>query len=136
VDAAQPIHILAMVICDSVARDDLTRRLTIINTLSGYVVDAFPATLTPFAVYLAMSEVHQPAILRISVVNEADEILFETEEGYVAASNPTIPVEFVMRFSGVVIEAPGDYFLRLTADGVYIVERRLGIALAKKERPE
>ena len=125
-----------MVTCDTVARDDATGKLTIINTLVGYTVAAFPATLPPFAVYLAMSEIHLLTPLKIYVVNTLDEIMFETEKSFVSAPHPMALVEHVMRFKGVVIPAAGDYFLRLTAADQYIMESRLGIRAAKKEFPE
>ncbi len=64
--------------------------------------------------------------LDLRIVNTEDDVIYELPPTMVEATDPLYTLEFDSRFTDVNIEKPGDYFIRILADGVYIMDVRFG----------
>jgi hypothetical protein len=130
--APLPINLTALVICDTISTDDLTGRVSALNIFHSLFAPDFPHELPPVAVYFSFSEVRRRVALLLELVDSEDNVL-QSIPTEVIAPDPVAVVHGSVRFVGVKIEGPGSYFVRLFANGVYIMEKRLFVYEARRE---
>jgi hypothetical protein len=128
---AQPITVTAMILCDGVARDDLAGKTTIVGCSTGFRVEEMPTVLPPFAVYLMFSDVTRKVRLDFRIVTQSDDVIYELPPAIANTTDPLLPMESDPRFTNVKVEEVGDYFIRLLADGVFIMDLRFKVALGQ-----
>jgi hypothetical protein len=118
-----------MILCDGVAIDQFTGKATILGVTGGFRVAQVPEVLPPFAVYIVFSDVTRKVRLDIQIVTLDEEVIHAYPPTMVEASEPLASIEFDARFTDVSIPTTDDYFVRLLADGVYMMDLRFNVAL-------
>ena len=119
---------IAIVVCDQVYEDLMSRRKTILGTISRFVVDEFPATLPPFSVFVAMSfEGSGRSLINFQIVDDDDDEI----EG----SRQSVGVEFiglsatdvVLKVPEIVVKSPGPIWVQIFSGNRLVVECRITI---------
>ncbi|HEX8915416.1 MAG TPA: hypothetical protein VF796_23890 [Humisphaera sp.] len=125
VQAGQPI-VLAMVICDAIYADPATGKRTLLGLFGQTASAQFPLVVPQLSVYLAMTDVHgrTPVQVRLVDANEERPAVF-VAEGFAEADDPLAVIETSWFAQQVVLPAPGEYRLQLSANGRLLMERRL-----------
>ncbi len=120
-----------MIICDGVAIDDAV--LPVKPPLLAVPVDSASRISRPYFLLLPctsfFSEVTRKVRLDLRIVTTDDDVIYELPPTMVDATDPLYTLEFDPRFTDVNIEKAGDYFIRLLADGVYIMDVRFTVWL-------
>jgi hypothetical protein len=137
-DHAKPIP-LALIVCDYIHTDPLTRRRTLLGLHHVRPFQAFPTPPVPLGVYASMTEYtgKVPVSLRIVDAEEARPPVYEHSMELPGEMNPLVTVECDFNIRSISFPEPGDYRVQLLAEGVAIIERKLRIdrVMARKPPP-
>ena len=122
--AAKPT-VLAMVPCRDVRRETPQSFATIVEATWSVRCDWIPARFTEFKVYIAITEVHDPAGFRLRW-GPAD----QSERGYgmnltVDTKSPLDAREIIADLKGWEITSPGQWVLDLYWQGQILMSRRI-----------
>ncbi len=123
--AEEPIHILAMIVCDAIARDECTGRLTAQGLFINLIRPSFPYVHESVAVYAAMSDVRGNVAVRVQLVNSDGAVIVPGHNMALRTASPVDECQFVARMLGVKFEKPGIYYVQLFANDAFIMERRI-----------
>jgi hypothetical protein len=122
--APLPVNVTSLLLCETVAKDEFTGRVSALNIFHSLVASDFPHELPPVTVYFCFSEVRRHVALLLQFVDSEDNVL-QSIPTEASTPGPLSVVHGNIRFVGVKIERPGSYSVRLFANGVYIMEKRL-----------
>ncbi len=132
VESATP-YTLAMIVCDSVHKDQATGKCTILGSFSSVSAKKFPAVHPSLAVYVAITDGRGKTPLRLCLVSvDEDDILFEGEVE-VDFEDPRAVLELVFVVANIGFPKEGEYRFQLFSGTVPLLERRL-VVLGLKER--
>lgn len=122
---------LALVICDGVHIDPLTRKYSLLGTFSALRGAEFPMVVEKLVVYLAMTDVRGviPFELRIVRVSpdDASEWLTFTTQGELYSDDPLAVAELALTVHGVQFPTSGEYRIQFFACDQFVMERRLSV---------
>ena len=126
VKSQSPPLVLSMVVCDAAWTDPGTGKRTLLGVFSHSASPAFPFAMPQLTIYLALTAVRGRTPLQVRLVDaaEARPAVF-VAEGLADAPDPLAVVETVWAAQNVVLPAPGEYRLQLSAGGRLLLERRL-----------
>lgn len=115
----------ALVLCDSVWRDPISGRVTLVGVLQAFEVDSFPANTPPFSVWLQVTDGNgRLAIQLVLQYLPTDSLDAETIVAVSLSLNfddPNAVREHVSRFeAGIALKSEGRYRMLLTADDTTI----------------
>jgi hypothetical protein len=132
--AVPPPEVLALVVADTVHRDDETGKVYIIGTRFTIHARAFPWTHPRIAAYMALVEGRGEVKLEIRVVDMDEGNPIAQTEVMVTFPDPLDELDLAIFLSDVVFPEPGEYRLQLYADDQFLRERRLSLIL--RENPD
>jgi hypothetical protein len=129
-----PPLVQSMILADHVHQDSLTGKKTILGTHNGIISNKFPAK-QGFCVYIAITEGHGPAMLRMRIV-DVDDVIGPIHESIlpVDMSDPNRVYEITFSIAAV-FPAPGNYRIQLFVDNDFLREVRLRVALRQPNLP-
>jgi hypothetical protein len=117
---------IALLICESVIEDTRTRNKTIINTFNGITARKFPMRRHQMTVFISLSNGNGKVPLTLSFVKDekdCDKVQFEFQVE-ATFNNPLEVLELGVDLRHVPFPEPGDYSIRLYADGELLTQRR------------
>ncbi len=125
---------LALLVCDQIITDQLTRKQSLIGLFSKVHAVGFPTAHPQLAVYVALTDGHGETELIIRIVdsNESRPPIVEGK-GKVNFKDPRAVANLALQFQGLTFPEPGQYRVQLLAHGELLREARL--ELIKLERP-
>jgi hypothetical protein len=119
---------LAMVICDAVYEDPITRKKTILGTFSALSVDEVPALIPQICAYAALTDTRGMCEVRAVIVDADEENPPLAEEKYLLEfSGPLTVLEIVFAFTGVLFPSEGVYRVQLFAGDQLLIERKISV---------
>lgn len=124
-----PPSCLAFVIADAIWRDPGTGKRTILGCFSAIHAREFPAAHGQLALYIALTEGRGTVPLEVRLVRVDAE---DEEIAKVAADiefrDPRMILEVDLHVRGLVFPMPGEYRFQVSAQGEFLIERRLVVA--------
>src|SRR5262245_19711844 len=115
---------LAMVVCDGFWRDPYTGKHTLIGTFSAIGGPNFPVVHPIVTVYVALTDGRGKTLLKLQLTDLDDEHapIFELEQE-VDFTDARMMCEICFQAGGVTFPSPGEYRLKLFANGEFVIER-------------
>ena len=109
--------VLAINICDTVIRDELTKKVSLIGLFSLIASSNFPCTHPLMHIYLALTEGHGKHDMEVRLIREEDEKLVMGVAGSVEFANPLQVAELNLMWQNVIFEKPGEYSVQVFCKG-------------------
>jgi hypothetical protein len=128
-DAPAPLNLHAMILCGNAVADPVTRQWCVLNIFERWKLPSFPATVPPFFVYIEISELRPNTAMNMQVVDASGEVIFPGQETTIGNPAPDTLAQCGIQLTGVKVESPGLYTVRLTANRQFVAERRLWFTL-------
>jgi hypothetical protein len=121
--------VVDFVLCDGVARDLLTGRLSLLGLMGTVKVKGFPARVT-FGVFVRLRNVRESVPLHFEIVDSDGNVVSGTSEAELPKPADLFQdVVTMVQFRDVEIFGEGVYFVQLWRRERYIMDRRLEIEL-------
>jgi hypothetical protein len=136
-DPPKPL-VLAINICDTVIRDELTHKVSLIGLFSIIQAVSFPCTHPLMCIYVALTGGHSSRELEIRLVRNEDDQPIISMSGPVEFTNPLQVHELNFIWQNVMFERPGDYTVEVCCakDSVALGHRKFSvIQMAAKSLP-
>lgn len=134
--ATQPIRhtkpvALALVICDSLYRDQSGKR-ALVGLFSRILARDFPAPHHKMCVFVSLTEVYPGTTFEIDMVNaETDQPVFHAKLPPPPQTfGPSEIVEIDGEFQNLVFPEPGTYYIRFFANDEILIQRPFIVAKA------
>ncbi len=125
-------EMLALLICESVIEDSLSKNKTIVSTFNKIIYKAYPARHDRLAAFLSMTGGHGDYELKMRIVHAdaapGEDMLLEVG-GQVVFANPLAVVELTLDLRGLTIPRPGVYAIQVVIDGDVVKQRRFEASL-------
>jgi len=122
-----PPVLLSVVAGEGLHRSLGTGRFSLLNILLGVGVEALPLTLPTLGVYVAVTEVVRDTHINVQLVTPGGDELAVGLGWNLKGGDPLVIHEMGTEFVGVTFRAPGDYALRVLADGDMLNEWRIRV---------
>ncbi len=127
----EPPIILAFLLCDHVWQNPDVGTYRILDTFSGVGGFRFPLTRRSLTVFFVLTNGHGSHKLRLELV-DVDEVrkpifVAEADLHFV---DPRQVVEQAIAFKNVTFPEPGEYRLKLSVGGEFLMERKLEVTQA------
>lgn len=120
-----PPLVLAIVICDQIIRDELTKKLTLIGVFSSITGPRLPVVLSSMHVYAALTGGRGELRSRIRIEHLASEQVVFEAEGPLAFRGPQQVVELNVKLPQVTFPQWGPYAVSLYAGPTFLGSRKL-----------
>ena len=128
--------VTAFVLCDHVHQDPETRKLTVLGTCTKFAVThRLPARCEHVGVYARVSSVRGPCVFTVEMSSAADHRPVGTP-AYLGEAGPSTPLqgfELFDNYPDVGVPGPGEYLVRLCADGRPIQEVVVSFDIAEAD---
>ena len=126
-DRPQRLFPLVMALCEGIDVEIGTRRLSLHGLLGAVTATSLPLQISFFA-YACFTSVREKLEVRFQILDLDDNVLTQSPITTVEKpADPTAESVAITKFN-VEFSEFGHYFVRLTANDEYIMERRLTVA--------
>lgn len=124
--AIKPI-LLALVLCDTIIREQGTNKLSLIGTFNSLSSATFPCVHGTFWVYIAITEGRgrHTSKLRITSLTSGD-VIFELP-GEIEFAGPTSVGELVFQLNGIRFDTPGMYAVEFWSGDHLLSSRKIHV---------
>jgi hypothetical protein len=126
-----PPILLALVLCDTIIREEGTHKFSLIGTFNTIGAGTFPCVQPSISVYFALTDGRGkvPCVLRVIELESGQE-LFKLN-GMIEFRDPTVVAELSFTIQRVRFPKPGEYALEIQADGELLGTRKLRVQEVK-----
>ena len=114
----------ALVLFDQVSADPATRKVSCLGAFYNIFAKKFPATQPSLGVFASMTNLHGTINFKVAVCSATDESELAAAEGTITCNDPLASVDLPISFPPIAIPAAGAYFVRLSANGQMLQDRR------------
>ena len=112
---------LAILLCDQIIVDEISKKKTIVGIFDLIYAEKFPAEHRPLSVYVRLTDAEGQYAFRMDYVQvKNDKLLAQTEIPGVSINDRLKAHELIMQFPPIKIPEPGEYEFRLWANDRYI----------------
>ena len=116
-------NLQAMILCDNIVRDEMTKKLYLLGTFTNLWVPAYPSKYPrPIAIYLALSDAEGEYDLTLTMRHTDTREVWHKHTFKVNFPNPLTTAEVNIVLGGLTIRRKGKLDFELAANG-----KRLGI---------
>jgi hypothetical protein len=124
---ATPPIAIALVCCDLVIVDHVTRKVSLVNTFSGLGAPGFPWTASPFCIFAVLTDGQGDRTVTLTVTRlETDEEIVSLDRRLRFPDRFT-DVQVLFRLTQCQFPAAGAYQFTLLVDGEWVAQRRLRV---------
>jgi hypothetical protein len=116
--------VLSINVCDSIIRDEFTKKVSLIGLFSTIRADSFPCTHPSLHVYVALTNGHGKYQTDIRFLNISDDKPIAGMRGPLQFQNPLQVVELNVCWQQLRFEKPGEYVVQVLCDGAPVGERK------------
>ncbi len=130
--SGNPPILLALLLCDTIIREEGSHKYSLIGTFNSIFARSFPCVHPSFSVYLALTDGRGvvPCVLRMVELETGKELF--ALNGSVDFRDPTGVAEIPFQIHQVRFPKPGEYALEFHAEGELLGTRKLRIQQAQK----
>ena len=119
--------VLSINICDSIIRDEITKKVSLIGLFSTITANIFPCTHPLLHVYIVLTNGHGKYETDILFLDLVDDKPITGMRGPLEFQNPLQVVEVNACWQGLKFEKPGEYVVQVKCDGEPIGERKFRV---------
>lgn len=119
--------VLAINVCDTIIRDELTHKVSLIGLFSTIWAGSFPCTHDRMHIYIALTGGHGKHETDVRLVSASDGGMVMGMQGPIEFKNPLQVVEVNLEWRRVVFAKPGDYLVEVLCDGKPIGSRKFAV---------
>jgi hypothetical protein len=127
--------VLSINVCDSIIRDEFTKKVSLIGLFSTIRADSFPCTHPSLHVYVALTNGHGKYQTDIRFLNISDDKPIAGMRGPLQFQNPLQVVELNVCWQQLRFEKPGEYVVQVLCDGAPIGERKFIVVGPQQKIP-
>jgi hypothetical protein len=126
-----PPILLALMLCDTIIREDGSHKYSLIGTFNSIFARSFPCVHPSLSVYLALTDGRGqvPCTLRMVELESGKELF--ALKGTVDFRDPTGVAEIPFQIHQVQFPKPGEYALEFHAEGEMLGTRKLRVQMAR-----
>jgi len=119
--------VLAINVCDTIIRDELTHKVSLIGLFSTISTPGFPCTHDRMHIYIAMTGGHGKHKMDVRMVFAKTGAVVVGVQGPVEFQNPLQVVEVNLEWRRVQFGEPGEYRVQVLCDGKEIGSRKFAV---------
>ena len=127
--------VLSINICDTVIRDEKTRKVSLIGLFSVINAQTFPVRHPLMHVYVAMTNGHGQQQIGIQFVKISDGKALFGMQGDIVFPSPLQVVELNLEWRDVMFDEPGDYVVEVLCGGQKIGDRKFKVINSQVQLP-
>jgi hypothetical protein len=116
--------VLSINVCDSIIRDEITKKVSLIGLFSTIRAKSFPCTHHSMHVYVALTNGHGKYQTEIRFINLSDNKPIVGMRGSLEFQSPLHVVELNVCWQQLRFEKPGEYIVQVLCDGTPVGERK------------
>ena len=122
-DKPSPI-VLSIVICDTIIRDEQTKKISLIGLFNAIRTDSFPCTHNQMHVYVALTEGHGKYKTEIRFIEAGGEVPIAGIVGELNFTSPLQIAELNTCWQKLHFKKPGEYIVEILCDGKPVGSRK------------
>jgi hypothetical protein len=115
--------VLSINICDTIIRDETTKKVSLIGLFNAIKANTFPSTHPLFHVYVALTNGHGPYKTTLRIVNIKDNEVIINIDGDLNVDSPLQVIELNIGLQGLRFKGPGKYSVQVLCGGEPIGSR-------------
>ena len=127
--------VLSINVCDTIIRDEPTKKVSLIGLFSAINAITFPATHPSMHVYIALTNGHGSYKLNIQLVREEDNHIIVGMEGGIKFMTPLQVLELNLQWGGIQFEKPGFYHFEVICNGTLAGARKFIVSQIQQQNP-
>ena len=116
--------VLSINVCDSIIRDEFTKKISLIGLFSVIRAKNFPCTHPILHVYVALTNGHGKYQTDIRFLNLEDNKPIVGMRGHLEFQSPLQVVELNVCWQKLRFDKPGEYVVQVLCDGTPVGERK------------
>lgn len=116
--------VLSINICDSIIRDERTKKVSLIGLFNSIFAPTFPVRHPVMHVYIALTNGHGLYKLNVRLTRAEDNVPIVSMEGPIEFPDPLTVVELNIEWKGVEFNKPGEYVVEVLSDTALIGSRK------------
>ena len=109
--------VLAINICDTIIRDEHTKKVSLMGLFSVIWASGFPCTHPLMHVYVALTGGHGKHEIEVRLSLTANEQMVMSMKGPVEFTSPLQVIELNLAWQRVTFKSPGEYAVEVFSDG-------------------
>lgn len=115
--------VLSINICDTIIRDELTKKVSLIGLFNAIKASTFPSTHPSFHLYVALTNGHGKYKTSMRIVSVDNNEVLINIDGDLDVLDPLQAVEINICLQGLRFKGPGKYSLQVLCNGELIGSR-------------
>jgi hypothetical protein len=127
--------VLSINVCDSIIRDEFTKKISLISLFSVIRANSFPCTHPSLHVYVALTNGHGKYQTDIRFISLSDNKPIVGMRGHLEFQNPLQVVELNVCWQQLRFEKPGEYVVQVLCDGTPVGERKFMVITPEHKIP-
>lgn len=127
--------LLSVNVCDTIIRDEQTKKVSLIGLFSIIGANSFPCTHPQMHVYIALTNGHGKYKTKIRFVSLENGEMLAGMEGQLDFVSPLQVVEVNLRWENLRFRKPGDYEVEVLCDDVSIGARKFVVVNQPENTP-
>lgn len=127
--------VLSINICDTVIRDELTKKISLIGLFNTIRAQRFPCTHTGLHVHVAMTNGHGKYKMEVRFSKLEEDKAIAGIQGDLNFQNPLQVVELNFSSPPLRFDKPGQYVVEVFCDGAQIQTRKFRVIGSRQKIP-
>ena len=128
--------VLSINICDTVIRDEMTKKISLIGLFSAIRTHNFPCTHNQIYVYVALTEGHGKYKTEIRFLEADNETPIAGIAGELDFASPLHVAELNTCWQQLCFPRPGQYIVQVLCDNQFVGSRRFMVIDSSQDQPE
>jgi len=116
--------LLAINVCDTIIRDEHTKKVSLIGLFSAIHARTFPAVHPSMCVYIALTNGHGTCKLDVRFNRASDNQIVADMQGEIEFEDPLKVIELNLELQSLTFEKPGEHNVEVLCDGQHIGSRK------------
>ncbi len=118
--------VLSINVCDSIIRDEITKKVSLIGIFNTIHANSFPAIHPLLHVYMALTNGHGKYKGELRLLDDAGKVLVSAQ-GPLEFSNPLQVVEINFQWQQLKFAKQGQYIIEVQCDGGQVGSRKFRV---------
>jgi len=119
--------VLAINVCDTIIRDEMTHKVSLIGLFSTIWAGSFPCVHQRMHIYIALTGGHGKHKMDVRLADGADGTVAMGMQGCVEFTSPLQVVEVNLEWRRVKFQKPGNYIVEVLCDDAVIGQRKFNV---------
>ncbi len=125
--------VLAIILCDTVIREQGTNKLSLIGTFNGIFANNFPCTHPSLCVYIAITEGRGRVQCKLRMIGLDDNDMIFDLPGQIEFGGPASVGELVFQLQQIRFPKPGVYSIEFWTGSELLASRKLNVQKVEQQ---